>query len=85
MNFYAHSLLLKRIAVLISFCIVSLILWNTYTFFQKFKQEERVKIELFATAQKELSTNPNLDTNVDLPLQIIKNSGDIPMILVNEF
>ena len=85
MNFYAHSLLLKRIAVLISFCIVSLILWNTYTFFQRFKQEERVKIELFATAQKELSTNPNLDTNVDLPLQIIKNSGDIPMILVNEF
>ena len=85
MKFYTHTLLLKRIAVLISFCIVSLILWNTYTFFQKFKQEERLKIELFATAQKELSNNPDLNTNVDLPLQIIKNSGDIPMILVNEF
>jgi len=51
MNFLTNTLLFKRIAILISLIIVSLILWNTAVFFQKFKQEERVKIEIFATAQ----------------------------------
>jgi signal transduction histidine kinase len=85
MNFLTNTLLFKRIAILISLIIVSLILWNTAVFFQKFKQEERAKIEIFATAQRELSTNEDLDASVDLPLKIIKNSTDIPMILVNEF
>jgi hypothetical protein len=85
MNFLTNTLLFKRIAILISLIIVSLILWNTAIFFQKFKQEERAKIEIFATAQRELSTNEDLNASVDLPLKIIKNSTDIPMILVNEF
>ena len=84
MNFLTNTLLFKRIAILISLIIVSLILWNTAIFFQKFKQEERDKIEIFATAQRELSTNEDLDASVDLPLKIIKNSTDIPMILVND-
>jgi hypothetical protein len=84
MNFLTNTLLFKRIAILISLIIVSLILWNTAIFFQKFKQEERAKIEIFATAQRELSTNEDLDASVDLPLKIIKNSTDIPMILVND-
>ncbi|MDC1261219.1 HAMP domain-containing histidine kinase [Polaribacter sp.] len=84
MNFLTNTLLFKRIAILISLIIVSLILWNTAIFFQKFKQEERAKIEIFATAQRELSNNEDLDASVDLPLKIIKNSTDIPMILVNE-
>ncbi|MDA9969216.1 sensor histidine kinase, partial [Polaribacter sp.] len=84
MNFLTNTLLFKRIAILISLIIVSLILWNTAVFFQKFKQEERAKIEIFATAQRELSNNEDLDASVDLPLKIIKNSTDIPMILVNE-
>ena len=84
MNFLTNTHLFKRIAILISLIIVSLILWNTAVFFQKFKQEERAKIEIFATAQRELSNNEDLDASVDLPLKIIKNSTDIPMILVNE-
>ena len=84
MNFLTNTLLFKRIAILISLIIVSLILWNTAVFFQKFKQEERAKIEIFGTAQRELSNNEDLDASVDLPLKIIKNSTDIPMILVNE-
>ena len=84
MNFLTNTLLFKRIAILTSLIIVSLILWNTAVFFQKFKQEERAKIEIFATAQRELSNNEDLDASVDLPLKIIKNSTDIPMILVNE-
>jgi two-component system, sporulation sensor kinase D len=83
MNFLTNTFLFKRIAVLISLVLVSLILWNTYIFFQKFKNEERVKMEILAAAQKELNTG-DLDANVDLSLKVIENNRSIPMILVDE-
>lgn len=83
MSFINNVAVFKRIGIFISLCIVTLILWNTYVFFQKFKQEERIKMEILAAAQKELSTNTNLDASVDLPLKIIENSNTIPMILVD--
>ena len=42
------------ILLIASFVIVSLILWNTNSFFKKFKEEERLKMEIWATAQSEL-------------------------------
>ena len=84
MKNFSKLLLFKRVTIFISFVIVTLILWNTYTFFQKFKQEERVKMEILATAQKEIGNEENLDANVDLSLMIIENNNSIPMILVNE-
>jgi len=84
MKFLTKNILFRRIAILISSIIVSSILWNTYTFFQKFKQEERIKMEILAAAQKEIATNINLNAKVDLPLKIIENNTTIPMILVNE-
>jgi two-component sensor histidine kinase len=84
MIFFTNTFWFKRIALLISFIIVSLILWNTYIFFQKFKQEERNKMEILAEAQRELATNTNLDANVDLPLKILENNNNIPMISVDE-
>ena len=81
MNFLTNNILFRRIAILISLIIVSLILWNTYTFFQKFKQEERIKMEILATAQKEIATNIDLNANVDLPLKVIESNSNIPEIL----
>jgi two-component system, sporulation sensor kinase D len=83
MNFLTNTFLFKRIAVLVSLFLVSLILWNTYVFFQKFKNEERVKMEILAAAQKELNTG-DLDVSVDLSLKVIENNKSIPMILVDE-
>jgi two-component system, sporulation sensor kinase D len=83
MNFLTNTFLFKRIAVLVSLILVSLILWNTYVFFQKFKNEERVKMEILAAAQKELNTG-DLDVSVDLSLKVIENNKSIPMILVDE-
>jgi signal transduction histidine kinase len=60
-----------------------LILWNTYTFFQIFKNEERLKIELWAEAQKSIN-NATSDTDLDLPFHIITNNNTIPIILTNQ-
>ena len=40
--------------ILLSSIIVSFILWNTYVFVQKFKTEERNKMELWSLATLEL-------------------------------
>lgn len=84
MSFLKNTLLLKRIVILISFSIVSLILWNTYSFFKRFKNEERLKMEIVATAMKEFAKNQNLEADVSLEDKIIKSNINIPMILVDE-
>ncbi len=66
--------------ILVSFLIISLILWNTYTFFQIFKNEERLKMNLWAKAQKTL-INADANTDVELPLQIFSTNSSIPIIL----
>ena len=82
MNLLNNTHILKRIAILISLTIVSLILWNTYIFFQQFKTEQRIKMEILGIAQKELA---NADLNADITLQdkIITTNKNIPLILVD--
>lgn len=70
----------RWIIIFASFFIISLILWNTYTFFQIFKNEERLKMNLWADAQKTL-INADENTDVTLPLQIFSNNTSIPIIL----
>jgi len=66
--------------IMASFVIVALILWNTYSFFQIFKEEERVKMQLWAQSLKTIN-NANLDTDIELPRQIMENNTTIPIIL----
>ncbi|HWS60061.1 MAG TPA: HAMP domain-containing sensor histidine kinase [Flavobacterium sp.] len=70
----------RWIIIFASFLIISMILWNTYTFFQIFKQEERLKMNLWANAQKTL-INAGENTDLELPLQIFSNNTSIPIML----
>ena len=75
---------LRWVMIAISFLIISLILWNTYRFFQKFKEEERIKMENFSQAQIELGKIIDLNGNVsDFPLKIIQSNTTTPMIIEN--
>lgn len=74
----------RWIIIITSFVIVLLILWNTYSFFQIFKNEERVKMQNWALAQKKLnSVDPNADVDVELPFQIIQEAT-IPIIVTEK-
>ena len=73
----------RWIIIIASFVIITLILWNTYSFFQIFKSEERVKMELWASAQKSL-INANETTDIELVLQIFQNNTTIPVIVTTE-
>ncbi len=70
----------RWILIAASFVIITLILWNTYTFFQIFKNEERVKMEIWAEAQKTLK-NVDENTDIELPLKIFQNAS-IPILLI---
>ncbi len=67
-----------------AFVIVSLILWNTNSFFKKFKEEERLKMEIWATAQLELIQSSVDQELGNLTLKVMGNNTSTPMILVNE-
>ncbi len=75
--------LIRWIIILASFNLLVLILWNTYTFFQTFKNEERLKMEVWASA---LNTVNNADENTDLelPLQILSKNTTIPIIKTSD-
>ena len=70
----------RWVIIFASFLIISLILWNTYTFFQIFKNEERLKMNLWANAHKTL-INAGENTDLELPLQIFSTNTSIPIIL----
>ncbi|QHI37156.1 Sporulation kinase D [Kordia antarctica] len=74
--------LIRRILILVSFIIVAGILWNTYIFFQEFKQEERAKMEIFAEAVSEITQNSLKDDLSNLSLKIISNNLSNPRISV---
>ena len=84
MQFSEKRNLTRWIIIFASFVIVSLILWNTYVFFQIFKNEERLKMQVLAESIKTIS-KANLETDdVELPIQIISNNKTIPVIVINQ-
>ena len=80
MQFSENKNTVRWVLIALSFAIVILILWNTYAFFQIFKQEQRLKMQLWANAQKTL-INADENTDVTLPLEIFSNNSTIPIIL----
>lgn len=84
MQFSEKRNITRWIIIMASFVIVVLILWNTYSFFQIFKDEERVKMQNWALAQKKLnSADPNADVDIELPFQIIQEAT-IPIIVTDK-
>ncbi len=68
--------------ILGSFIIISSILWNTYIFFQNFKSEERIKMEIWSKAQIEL-INSDQENISSLTLDILRKNTSTPMIMKN--
>jgi two-component system, sporulation sensor kinase D len=82
MQFYERRNITRWIIIITSFVIVSLILWNTYSFFQIFKEEERVKMQNWALSEKKINSD-DLDADLELPLQIIQTAS-IPIIVTEK-
>ena len=82
MQFSERRNITRWFIILASFFIVVLILWNTYNFFQIFKNEERAKMEFWASALTTIA-NANENTDIELPLQIITKNTTIPIFITD--
>ena len=80
MQFSEKRNVTRWIIIVASFVIVSLILWNTYTFFQIFKNEERIKMELWAQSLKAFNNADPETGDIELPGLIMSNNKTIPLI-----
>ncbi|MFC0603181.1 sensor histidine kinase [Winogradskyella pulchriflava] len=87
MTFNSNRNVIRWIIILSSFFIVSLILWNTYSFFQKFKAEERKKMKTWTFAYPEYTKyfyNDNVELNSIAERIIIDSTVTIPMVLLDK-
>src|SRR5690606_23597882 len=72
----------RILIILISVITVTVILWNTFTFFNQLKENERNKVEILAEAYSVMLSNEELDSNVaQLALEIVRRNTTTPMIL----
>ncbi|AUS05619.1 sensor histidine kinase [Pseudotamlana carrageenivorans] len=82
MIFAKYSNTFRWAIIIASFAIVSLILWKTYEFFQHFKEEERIKMEIWSFAQTDL-INSDDNTNLDLTLKVLNSNTTTPVLEIN--
>ncbi|RED46631.1 hypothetical protein DFQ10_101402 [Winogradskyella eximia] len=79
--------LIRWIIVVSSFIIISLILWNTYTFFQNFKMEERNKMKTWTFAYPEYSKffyQDDAELNLVADKVVADTTVTTPMLLLDE-
>ncbi len=83
MDFSERRNFTRWIIIVTSFAIVLLILGNTYSLFQIFKNEERIKLENWYLAQQKInSIDPNdIDADLELPFALMQNPPSIPIVL----
>src|SRR5690554_3373038 len=74
--------------ILASIFVVTLILWNTYVFFNQLKENERTKMEIWAVAHEELAQAKLASDQIGgedavnkIALTIIESNSTTPMIL----
>ncbi|MBT0606882.1 sensor histidine kinase [Aequorivita echinoideorum] len=79
----SNRALTRWIFILASIFIITLILWNTYIFFIQLKENERAKMEIWASAYQELQQKSiaNDPTVGELVLSVIQSNSTTPMIL----
>lgn len=84
MQFSEQTNITRWIIIAASFVIVSLILWNTYDFFQVFKSEERQKMEILAESLKTINDSDPVEDDIELPRQIVSSNKTIPVIVTDK-
>jgi anti-sigma regulatory factor (Ser/Thr protein kinase) len=83
MNFTPNKNIYRWIMISAAVVITSLILLNTYSFFQQLKENERRNIKEFGIAATDLQNQP-LNANLgDLGITVMANTTSVPMIVVN--
>ncbi|MDR6968908.1 signal transduction histidine kinase [Flavobacterium arsenatis] len=74
----------RWIIIAISFLIILMILWNTYSFFQIFKKEEQQKMEIWASSYNTINKANLENDDIELPREIMDKNTTIPIVLTDQ-
>ena len=81
---FENKNLFRWVSIMVSTLVVCLILWNTYTFFQNVKEEERIKMQIWSKAFDDVNNNDDLNAIVNqFSLEILQSNHTTPMIITN--
>lgn len=83
MDFLLKGSISKVFILLSTVIIIGLILWNTSLFFERLKQVERDKMEIWAQSQKAFISNEENDY-LELNLLINTSNNRIPIVNINQ-
>lgn len=83
MQFTDRSNIIRWGIITGSFLVVVMILWNTYRFFNIFKEDERKKVEVYAQAYQTLNNADPVNDDVELPFAIMRSNESVPMIVTD--
>ncbi|MFO7720125.1 MAG: HAMP domain-containing sensor histidine kinase [Gillisia sp.] len=83
MNFSSERNPARWFIIISSLLIVGLIIWNTSIFFERLKNDERDKMQIWAAAQAFLDKADD-NTDIELTLKILNSNTSIPTIWVDE-
>lgn len=87
MSLSSNANVSRWVIILVSFIIITLILWNTYIFFQNFKAEERIKMQTWSVAQTDVLQNIDdlkADVNPVTSHVLTETNPKTPMLVINE-
>ncbi|MEC4112612.1 sensor histidine kinase [Myroides pelagicus] len=76
--------IIRWLLVTAAFFTLVVILWNTYSFFQMYKEEERIKMNIWAETTNTLYNAKLSDTSLSLSLLILTENKTIPIVQTTE-
>lgn len=84
MNFTANRNVLRWVIIAFALITTSLILWNTYQFFQQLKESEQKNMKEFSIASSDFNkTDTDVENMGELGLTVMGNMTTVPMIVEN--
>jgi signal transduction histidine kinase len=83
MNFSDERKFRRWFIIFSAITLIILIVWNAIIFFQRLKEDERKKMNIWAAAQVSLDQADD-NTDLDLTLTIINSNTSLPTIWVDE-
>jgi len=78
---FNNTSITRWVFFIISVGIITLIMWNTFSFFKILKENERTKMEIWATAQEDFKKSDELEMSFSqTSLEVIQSNTTTPMI-----
>lgn len=83
MRFFENTGKVRVFILSMSVLIIAIVVWNISVFYERVKDEEREKMQIWSSAQASVN-KATAEQDLNLELEILNTINDVPMFIVNE-